>query len=294
MKPSQSKVSVHVDVFVDGAKVTTPPRRQSLSQAVFSFVPFSIVQPTTAGDTPVIRSAGINYIEASGASLFTFGHYPLNVYAKAFPQPNISPADPANWEPPFNPDGSVGPTAVSTVPNADGTWAFRAGNTPPGNAVPGAFADSTPNGAVNSTLLVWYEYGITFDGGQFQYVYSVERANFHGYIPGGSGSMPVAFAATPAHLPAMKLVASFTGALSALGSVNLSWNGASWVGTSSHGGGSVLSLSHVDHVYQLLCAGPAASFIVAGSATSFRPFGWGATGTAVGHLHGSFKVTITE
>ena len=288
MKPMQSKVFVHIDhvnVYINGggtggAQETAPAKQRGVQQAILNPHTQSIFR--LPADTPIVYQAdGINYIEARGGSLSSEGSYPNLIWAKAFPQTNVSPLAQANWEPPD--DGS----AVSVLPAGDGTWAFLRGSDPgPGNSIPGAAFDNTPGNPPNSSLLVWYEY----DGDEIEY--TVESANFHGYIPPGSKS-PTS-CAVPAHVAARTLVASFTGALAVLGRVNLVWNGVSWTGLSSLNGGSVLTLTQNDQTYQLHSSGPGTSYVVAGKMKSFRPFSWEATGTAVGNVHGNFKVHITE
>jgi hypothetical protein len=95
-------------------------------------------------------------------------------------------------------------------------------------------------------------------------------------------------------LTSVSLHATFTGALSFLGTVALNWNGASWVGTSSCGGGAILALLCLGPVFQLVSAGPGPVFSVGGAPTSYHPFTWSATGLALGGCAGQFQVHVTE
>jgi hypothetical protein len=273
--PSQSKVTVRVEVVVEGGQAT-PLVKTFLKERNVQYP-----QPSPA-DTPVRQSGGVNYINAGGGSTVVLGHYPSVVYAMAYPNTTTDPNDPANATPPAG--------AVSDNTLADGTWSFTQAK---GNQVPGAKCDGTSGAPNNSTLLVWYDYG----GSPHQY--TVEAMYFHGYCPAGSGSGPGLGAEARTvrvgcELLSTTLHATFTGALSALRTVKLAWNGASWVGETAGGGGSVLSFLWHDPVFQLLSAGPGTAFVVAGRPGSFHPFHWSAAGTALGASAGPFGVTITE
>jgi hypothetical protein len=280
--PSQNKVTVRVEVVVEGGgvpTVVTSPSAHLLPP--YDFISFPQSAPTS---TPIIRqSGGMNYIEAGGTSPRSNSNYPNKVWALAYSNPNVTTAGHQT------PDIAGG--AVNTTPDpSTGYWSFLQSNN---NAVPGAFCAGSPcppDGDDNSSLLIWWEYdsssGVT---------YSSESRPFYGYCPGsgsGSASVPATVALGSRHV-ATTLHASFTGALTRLGTVILTWNGVSWAGLSS-GCEAVLSFLGQGGAFQLLSAGPGTSFIVAAQTRPGPRFSWTAQGMAQGALAGHFGVTIVE
>jgi hypothetical protein len=274
-----NKVTVRVEVVVEGAgaaPVVTVQKERPPFRAIDS------PQPSPA-DTPVTQVGGVNYIAASGGSQVIANHFPRRVWALAYSNPNEDPLDH-----PF-PD----PGAVSDTPGGGGAWSFSAAK---GNLVPGAACDPVSGGPNNSTLIVWFDYG-SASSPDYAVVASTP---FHGYCPASglsgatSGVSGPGFALLSARLRATVLHATFTGALAPLGTVTLRWNGAAWVGVSTHCGGAALSFLGLETACHLVSAGPGTAFVVAGPPGSFHPFHWSAAGTAVGAVAGRFQVTITE
>ncbi|HWG45493.1 MAG TPA: hypothetical protein VN688_22205 [Gemmataceae bacterium] len=278
---SDRKVTVRVEVVIEGGgeapKVTTfGPSTTPLM--VGSFVkPYQIIYPKPSmTDTTVYVLGGQNYIEANGISPAMGGSYAQKVWAKAYPRPDASPDQSGLGMPPMD--------AVSDTPAGDGSWSFtRAKNNP----VSACAADNKPGGPDNSTLIVWYQFGGSYP--------NVEYTPFHGYlaVSGGSGSgagsglLVRAAGLTVLH-------ASFTDALASLGTVALTWNGASWVGGSSAAGGCTLSLVLIEDSCYLISNGPGTVFVVRGVPGSSGLSPCSATGVANGVCAGSFGVTITE
>ncbi|MGH7174477.1 MAG: hypothetical protein ACRELG_29780 [Gemmataceae bacterium] len=285
--PSQNKVTVRVEVVVEGGGASTvmmsPPARQ-LSH--YDFI--SIPQPAPTSTPIVSQSAGVNYIEATGTSpLSSDGSPPNKVWALAYPNPNVTTTGHKT------PDFAGG--AVSMKPDPD-TWYWHFLQSDDNNVVPGAFCAGSPcppDGDDNSTLLVWWEYD-TPSGP----TYTPGVRHFYGYCPGsssgsGAATMPATVAFGSRRL-ATTLHATFTRALAKLGTVTLAWNGVSWAGDSSVGGGCVLSLLSRDETLQLMSAGPGATFILAAPSGPGQPFSWTAEGSAHGALSGGFGVIIVE
>ena len=86
MKPNQSKVSVHVDVVVDGAKATTTRKRTNVKAVGLNPRPFAIASPASGSIVTGFLSGGAQVFAANGGSLASQGFYPT-VYAKVFPIP---------------------------------------------------------------------------------------------------------------------------------------------------------------------------------------------------------------
>jgi len=279
--PESGKVIVRVEVVIEGlgipAKVTTSetaqpmavePPRQPLTERD-SIKPLAI-DPLSANVPVACVIGGQNCMEASGTSLLLGGTYAQVVKAMAYPTPNYPvPATP--------PAG-----AATDTPAGNQNWSFTCAK---GNAVPGGKFDNILNGPVNSTLVVWYFFS---GSGSTE---PPDSCNFHGY-QGGSGSASELAIARGACGPAV-LHATFTGALSSLGTVTLTWNGVSWAGLSS-GGDAVLSFLGHCGAFQLMSAGPGTAFIVASHPLAHQPFSWTAVGMAHGALAGPFGVTIVE
>jgi len=278
----QDRVTVRVEVVVEGGR-TSSIQTQSGEERLLPFGNITFPQPCPPSDTPIVRqSSGVNYIEAWGDSPTISGKLPRKVWALAYSVTGVSTS--------MHPAPETG--AVSTTPTANGHWSFlQADNNP----VPGAACEGTPCSSVgrnNSTLLVWWDYGTPSSPNYAV----VESTGFHGYCPGSSGAGMAtagAVAVGSFHLPTT-LHAAFTGALAKLGTVALTWNGVSWVGESSAGGGCVLSLLGHGSAFQLLAAGPGTAFIVAGLPKSCQRFHWSAEGAAWGTLAGPFAVTVLE
>lgn len=283
--PDPLKVTVRVDVVVEGGQVqpvqTTveDSRQQLIRQLARPLVPLIIHYPLPSSsgspnNTTVYPVSGQNYIEANGNCLTMSGSFPSQVWAMAYPNPSINPSM----------SGYATPTsgAVMDTPTTGG-WSFTRTK---GNPIPGATYDSISGGPNNSTVIVWYYFGGS------PAVYSTEYTPFHGYlasISGGSGS--VNHSGTHG---SVKLHATFTGTLSALGTVHLVWNGSIWFATPSGVGGSVLTFARIGSEYILILAGTGMAFTVTGATKSTSPFVWSGIGTAVGPVAGQFGVTITE
>ncbi len=274
-EPSTNKVTVRVEVVVEGAggapEVTVRElkkgRRKRFFEAILSPQPFP-------SRTPVTQSGGVNFIAANGNSPVANGELPQQVCVLAFPDPNEDPLDY-----PFPPPG-----AVCGAPRSDGSWSF--------SRVPGAACDNSSYPRNNSTLIVWFGYGSPPDWAIAQ------GTPFYGVCPasGLSGATSGVHGPAPLadRLRATALHATFTGALAPLGTVALRWNGAAWVGVSTHCGGAALSFLGLETACHLVSAGPGTAFVVAGAPGSFHPFHWSAHGTAVGAVSGPFHVTLTE
>ena len=289
--PGEDKVTVRVEVVVEGGRASVEAGKPTSveTKAIESHhLPLSsITHPSPCPtDTPIVRQTdGVKYIEAWGDAQSMNGKYPWKVWALAYPMTGVTTA--------MHPTPDMANGAVSTGCSAiNGHWAFLLVNN---NPVPGANCDGTPcasGGSNNSTFLVWYDYGTPSSPN-----YSASATPFHGYCPGSGksdlASMSGAVAVGSFHL-ATTLHATFTGALAKLGTVALTWNGVSWAGESSAGGGSILSLLCHDGTFQLMSAGPGTAFIVAGQPRSCQRFFWAAEGTAQGALAGRFGVTLTE
>lgn len=278
----QDKVTVRVEVVIEAGQASSV-EAHSLAGPIHRSDDITAPQPCPR-DTPIVlQMGGKNYIEAWGGSPTINGKLPWKVWALAYPMTGVSTA--------MHPKPDTG--AISTTPTATGQWSFlKADN----KAVPNANCDKTPcssGGSNNSTLLIWWDYG-TPSAPSYA---NVESRPFHGYCPGsgvaGRGATAGAVAVGSHHL-ATTLRATFTGALAKLGTVGLTWNGVSWAGESSVGGGSVLSFLCHDETFQLMAAGPGAAFIVAGLPKTCQPFYWTAEGKAHGALNGPFGVTIVE
>ncbi len=281
-KPGEGKVTVRVEVVVEGAggaPVRTVVEVTQPTGPIIKQAQIDSPRPAPA-DTPVYSVNGNRVIEASGTSPQVGGSFPQKVWALAFCGLTVTPQ-----QFPTPPQG-----AVSDTPLSDGSYSFTRAK---GNAVPGACCDGTPgsSGAPNnSTLIVWFDFG----GGPSSF--ATASTPFHGYCPGsgsgpalGSGPVVVGSQVVPALLHA-----TFTGALAVLGSVALAWDGVSWVGETHHRGGAVLSLLGREATFQLQATGPATTFVVAAKPRSFRPFHWSARGQALGALAGKFEVTLLE
>lgn len=277
------KVSVRVEVVVEGGKATSV-ETQTQDKAVLALSYITFPQPCPPKDTWIVQqSNGTNYIQAWGGSPTINNKLPSKVWALAYSMPGVSTLT--------HPTPDNG--AISVTPTENGQWSFMQTEN---NPVPGANCDGNAcgsGGANNSTLIVWWDYGTP---GSPNYAH-VESTPFHGYCPGsGMGafaSKPTTVSVGSYHL-ATALHATFTGVLAKLGTVLLSWNGVSWAGESSAGGGLVLSLQCHDSIFQLMAAGPGTIFIVAGKPKLCPRFSWSAEGVARGALAGHFTVTIVE
>jgi hypothetical protein len=269
-RPGETRVTVHVEVVVEGQgepRVTTvaaptpaPPRRAVRR--------LEIKHPPSGGSLPVFPFGGQQCIEADGTAPTLQGSFPGKVYAKVFPDPNLDPLHTSGFATPPS------DAAVDTPDPSDGSWSFTQAK---GNPVPGAVCNGSGSGN-NNTLVVWYDFGSGT-------ACSIEFTHFYGYcVSGGVG--------TP---PPPTLNATFTGALASLGTVALAYNGVSWMGVSSACGGGLLAFLGDGSTYTLLAAGPGVMFAVSNPPDSPDPFGWSATGTAMGSsCAGNFSVTITE
>jgi hypothetical protein len=286
-KPNESRVTVRVEVVVEGAgeapRVTTIAV-PSPGQSVRPRLPLEIHRPVPSSlgvpaNTPVFAFGGKSCIDANGTAWTVFGSFPGKVWAKVYPDPNLNPNQSGFAVPPGD--------AVCDTPLGDGSWSFTQAK---GNPVPGAVCDGISGGPNNCTLVVWYDFGSGIPC-------SIESTPFHGYCPGGSGASGsvsgMSGAGLGAHLPAT-LHATFTGALAALGTVSLAWNGATWLGLSGASGGALLAFLGNGSTYTMLSAGPGALFAVSGTPCSLAPFTWSAFGKALGSSSGAFDVTITE
>jgi hypothetical protein len=274
------KVIVRVEVLIEGlgtpGKVTTsetvypmalePPRHSFTERAS---IRRTAIDPLSANVPVACVINGQSCMEASGTSLLVSGAFAQTVKAMAYSTPDFPP--PAN--PPDN--------AATDLPAGNPNWSFTCAK---GNAVPGGKFTPDLNGPVNSTLVVWYFYSGSGSP-------ESESCNFHGYQadPGSVSGSGI----TPRGAERACLHATFTGALSSLGTVTLTWNGVSWAGISGLGG-AVLSFVGHSGAFQLLSVGPRTAFIVAEHPRSFRPFAWTAAGVAHGALAGPFSVTILE
>ena len=278
-EPSTNKVTVRVEVVVEGAAgapaVTVQKGTQGKRKPPFRAIVSP--QPYPPSKTPVTQSGGVNYVGANGGSQVINGQFPRRVCALAFPSPSEDPFD----------YPSPPPGAVCVTPGADGSWSF--------GAVPGAACDNNPYPTNNSTLIVWFDYGTPGDPD-----YAVVTSTpFYGVCPVSGPSGGTSGAGGPgrsllSQLHATVLHATFTGALAPLGTVALRWNGAAWVGVSTHCGGAALSFLGLETACHLASAGPGTAFVVAAPPGSFRPFHWSAAGAAVGAVAGHFHVTVTE
>lgn len=275
----EGKVIVRVEVVIEGlgaaAKVTTseaayaaalgPPRRTLPERDLIKPLAIDSFPP----NVPVYIIDGQNCIEASGTSPLVGGAYAQMVQAIAYPKPDVTP--------PATPPAG----AVTDMPAGNKNWSFTRVK---GNPVPGATYDNILDGPDNSTFAVWYFYNSSSPS-------ESEFSSFHGYIASSASASQLAIAhgtAGPAVLHAV-----FTGALGALGTVTLTWNGVSWAGVSSNGS-AVLSFRGHGRAFELLSAGPATAFIAAAQPSSLQPFSWAVEGAAQGALAGHFRVTITE
>jgi hypothetical protein len=161
-----------------------------------------------------------------------------------------------------------------------------------GNPIPGAQCGSGSAGA--NTLLVWFNFGGS------PTLYAIEATQFRGKCVGscGSGGSGGSLSGSAVQIGDMEhphtLVATFTGALACLGTIKLAWNGVSWIGESSSGGGTIISFQCHKKTYQLLACGPGASFVLAEEPLKDHPFMWSASGKSIGTHAGTFKVTILE
>jgi hypothetical protein len=285
--PGQNKVSVRVEVIVEGGQDT--PVVSAYAEGPCGTTDFGfdrphgwhhglqIITPQPTGNTPVRQIGGVNCIESGGGSPVVSGHFASAVLAKAYPSPSVDPLSHST------PDVGAVSTSVS-----GGAWSFTFAG---GNPVPGAACDATSGGPANSTIIVWYDFG----GSPRLYV--TESTPFHGYCPGGSGgSGPASGPSHSAHrrVRSGTLYATFTGALAGLGTVTLHWNGAAWVGTAARGEGSAVSFLGTDPGFHLLAFGPGVAFALSGPPASYHPFTWSATGTAQGAQAGPFEATVTE
>jgi hypothetical protein len=264
-----NKVTVRVEVVVEGAGPV--PVLTTVERPCDRKRPYDIITPQThPSDTTVTPRGSLNYVSASGHSALVSGNYAKIVWAMAYPDPTVQSAQ--HLAPP---DGAPHDTPSTD----DGSWSFTQAK---GNLVPGAKADNIVQGADNSTLLVWYD----FDGTGTSY--QMDRTIFHGYLATKGTSL------SSCRPRATTLHATFTGALAGLGTVPLHWNGASWVGVSSHCGGSVLSFLWGEPVCHFVSSGPGTTFVLAEAPGAHPHFTWSAAGTAFGSLAGPFRVTLTE
>jgi hypothetical protein len=280
-KPADNKVNVHVEVLVSGAGAT--PVRTTVNvecparSVIKSFRQIDKPQPSPA-NTPLCKVGPNLCVEASGKSDQVSGSFATTVFALAFCGTDVTTQQ--FPQPPLG--------VVSDIPDPDtGAWSF---NVAKGNAVPGACCDGISGGPNNSTLIVWYQ----FDDDPP--TFSADSTPFHGYCPGSGSGSPggIGKVVVGSQVLPAALHATFTGALSPLGTVALAWNGVSWVGKSSHAGGLVLSLTCRDAAFQLHATGPCTTFVVAGKPSSLRPFHWSVRGQAIGTLAGAFELTVLE
>ena len=261
--PPNPKISVHIDVVVDGCgqsiiEVTPKPIRVPSPEG-----PKRIAAPfSSPADTPV---TGANKcIDASGDVEIRDGHSATAVWVKLYPSIETG----ATFTPAM---GAVQATITA------GVWSFSGTN-----CLPGAKCDAVSGGPNNNTLIVWHEFP--------NQSFTIEFRYFHGYCPPASSRQTL-----PSLPPGpTTLLATFTGALCPLATVPLSWSGVSWIGYSSHAGGAVFNFTFSNSAYQLLGMGPAANIVAAGPVASSGPFNWSAAGLSFGALGGPFQVTITE
>lgn len=266
--PCPNRITVRVEVAIDGCQATVVQSEERHHPNLFD-----LANPSFGGNTPVTIVGGVKYVSASGTAPIASGKYPATATALAYDTAGVSSSVHQTPE-----GGSV----TVNVNQFTGAWSLP--------SVPGANCDGVDGGPNNSTLIVWYNYGTPSSP-----VYSnVAASSFHGYCPG----QPMMMIHTPEFASGPKattLHATFTGSLSALHSVKLVWNGVSWVGEATAGGGCVLIFQCNNNVYQLMSAGPGTAFVVAGrSGGCATSFVWNAAGSALGSLSGPFGVTITE
>lgn len=264
-KPIAPKVSIRLEILIDGEEITTRlPEPKTKDHERYR----RITRPMNGGDTPVVVINGINHIAANGESPMQGENYPRQVKARAYPDVNAIPT--------FNPPGNA---VTGILLNNGADWRFTQAD---GNLIPEAKCDAISNGPANSLLAIWYEYA---SGAQ-----SLETTPFHGYCPPQSSAPIPPMNCCPG---STTLFANFTGSLSPLGSVKLSWNGLSWTATEPKHG-LILTLSSVGGVYQLQGAGRGSAFILAGTPVTAKPLVLSARGNSVGDLLGDFTVTVTE
>jgi hypothetical protein len=274
-KPTQGKVSLQVELIIQepgkkarrfplGALPT--PLRDPIIERVGVELPLQHPEQTC-----VIPQSGGYAIEASGT--VPTGTKPARVWARCFPDPVLAAGTHAT------PDG-LG--AVSVEPVA-GAWSFRSPT-----VVPGAKAEVAPGTQDNSTLYIWYEFAGS--GGP---TYTDEVRSFFGVLPGYGSCPPVA--APPVEFPlpdAATVHATFTGALSNLGTVALARGPLGWAALVPPAG--ILSFLAIGPEPHLLLLGLTLNFDVTGELVSEDPYIWEASGMAVGFGGGAFEVTVTE
>ncbi len=271
--PQPIKVSVHVEVVIDGQTVhpvVTTVKQQQMQRARPRLQVMIIDNPspstnTPATDFPVYPQSAQNVVESNGECLTMDGSFPGMVYARAYPDPALDTSGSGFDAPPSN--------AVSDIPLNNGAWSFTRSK---GNPIPNPAGDNTPSGANNSTLVVWYDFGTTTPR------YSKETTPFHGLLTNCYGPPETS-----------TRYATFTGSLSEFGTVPLLWNGVNWFAIPPGLRGAMLSLVKSGEECILLLAGPELGFTAAGKTTSTAPFVWSGTG-AVSPLGHEFGVTITE
>jgi hypothetical protein len=267
----ENTVSVHVEVVIDGmkaggARTRFGKWRRRPGRKRMGINPLEIIFPESTGNTLVITDNGQNYIEASGQD--TTQQAGL-VSAKVFSGTTL----PGNLN-------TVPNDAIVVNPEADGSWYFNQAN---GTYLPITVCGSLLGGANNNILVVWYH----FTGNP---PLTYESTPFYAYCPSPLVLPPISVG--DHRLPAV-LQATFTGALEKLGTVRLSWNGATWVGKASRCDGTLLILLWTGSTFQLTAAGPGSAFTITGSAT-FSPFYWSQEGRATGALAGPFTVVLKE
>jgi hypothetical protein len=280
MTTTPNKVTVRVEVVVEGGQTTVVTDEikpgvggRALADEIKHGVVTRLIKepnPNAGGNWAVTPKSGGNVLnQANGQAPPLSSGFAKYVLAKAFNRTNMMspyPRPDSTWV-----SGTVGATTGEW-------WVYN---------IPGSGCDSTSGGEPNSTLIVYYSNDNSTP------LPNPDSTVYHGY----NSTCPRSSSLSPDHTwPVQKtmLKATFTGALAALHTIHLNWNGVSWVGEARGAGSSVLSLTSNGPFFQLAASGPGTSFVVAAQLSSHAPFELTASGNALGNLAGPFKVTITE
>jgi hypothetical protein len=201
------------------------------------------------------------------------GSMPSRVWARAYPDPTVAAAASGGAS------GYAAPPsgAVSVVPDSSGNWSFLRSA---GKAIAESAYNTSPPGANNSSLVVWYQYGGSSH-------YGIEATAYYGFLSTGSGSGPCT------HPFPTPLTVTFLGELASLGSVTLTWDGTGWTASVPNQPREILFL-RLGREYRLLLVGPEGVIAATGQQACHTPFVWSGEGTTGGGDRCASRVTVTE
>ena len=217
-----NRVTVRIEVVIEGtgevSRRTTVEEPSRASMTADRIRPLEIVLPVPASsgvpaDTPVYVISGRNCVEASGYVLTLMGSNPARVWAMAFPSPTIDPTHSGFGTPPPGAcvGHSLGGWIVVFLPSKGQSGARSGLGWHPGRA-----QQQHPRRVVRFRR-------------QSPFC-KIESTPFHGYMAGsGSGASAPGLACGGIVLSShrsMTFHATFSGGLASLGTVPITWNGA--------------------------------------------------------------------